>query len=158
MLGGSAMTPPATATPDAPATSPIGVPPVRPDQRLIQSITPRNLLSFGPDTAPLPLENLNVLVGPNGSGKSNLLDAISLLRGAASDMRPVILRGDGIGEWIWKGAPNDAASLTAIIANPGLPPLRHCLVLRAEQQRFRLDDERIELDFDKTSKVALFCL
>src|SRR5437879_11353071 len=73
--------------------------------RLLHAITLRNFLSFGPEAPCLPLGNLNVLVGPNGSGKSNLLEAIALLRSAANDLRPVILRGGGIGEWIWKGAP-----------------------------------------------------
>jgi predicted ATPase len=94
----------------------------------------------------LPLGSLNVFVGPNGSGKSNLLEAVALLRSAPTDLRPVILRGGGIGEWIWKGAPRARATLDATIANPDDPeqPLRHVLALRAEQQTFRLEDERIE--------------
>jgi predicted ATPase len=105
----------------------------------------RNILSFGPDTPSLPLGNLNVLVGPNGSGKSNLLEAISLLRSSAVDLGPVIRRGGGIGEWIWKGAPHDVATLDAVITNPhGPQPLRHILAVRAEQQTFRIEDERIE--------------
>ena len=50
----------------------------------IHELTLRGLLSFGPDTPPLPMEALNVLVGPNGSGKSNLLEALGLLRSAAT--------------------------------------------------------------------------
>jgi predicted ATPase len=94
----------------------------------------------------LPLGNLNVFIGPNGSGKSNLLEAIALLRSAANDMRPVILRGGGVSEWIWKGAPRAAATLDAVIANPDDPqsPIRHVFVFRAEQQAFRFEDERIE--------------
>ena len=114
--------------------------------RLLQAINLRNLLSFGPDTPSLPLGNLNVLVGPNGSGKSNLLDAIALLRSAAWDPRPTILKGGGIGEWIWKGAPRGEATLDAVIANPEDPdnPIRHILAFRTEQQAFRVDNERIE--------------
>jgi predicted ATPase len=93
----------------------------------------------------LPLGNLNVLVGPNGSGKSNLLEAIALLRSAANDLRPVILRGGGIGEWIWKGAPRADATLDAVLSHPNSSqPLRHVLTFRAEQQTFRTEDERIE--------------
>ena len=47
--------------------------------RALLRIKPDNLLSFGPETAPLELENLNVLIGPNGAGKSNLIDALSLI-------------------------------------------------------------------------------
>jgi DNA repair exonuclease SbcCD ATPase subunit len=36
---------------------------------MIVEIQLRNLLSFGHDTEPLGLKNLNVLIGANGSGK-----------------------------------------------------------------------------------------
>jgi hypothetical protein len=39
---------------------------------LLREMTPRNVLSFGPGTAPIRLGPLNVLIGPNGSGKSNV--------------------------------------------------------------------------------------
>jgi len=118
--------------------------------RLLHGLTLRGLLSFGPETAPLDLGALNVLIGPNGSGKSNLLEAIALLRatpnrGSPNDLRTVIGRGGGVGEWIWKGDPKGVATLEAVVDNPhGQQPLRHLLVFRAEQQTFRLDDERIE--------------
>ena len=117
------------------------------DNRLIHEITLRNILSYGPDTPPLPLNALNVLIGPNGSGKSNLLEVITLLRAAPdrvspNDLRTVIGRGGGVGEWIWKGDPKGAASLDAVVDNPhGSQPLRHILAFRAEQQTFRLEDE-----------------
>ena len=113
--------------------------------RLLQSIALGNFLSFGPEMWRLPLGSLNLLVGPNGSGKSNLLEAIALLRSAPNDMRPIILRGGGVTEWIWKGAPHGNATLEAIFTNPGgSQPLRHVMAFRAEQQSFRLEDERIE--------------
>src|SRR5262249_49451054 len=113
--------------------------------RLLQSIALGNFLSFGPEMPHLPLGTLNVLVGPNGSGKSNLLEAISLLRSAPNDLRPVILRGGGIGGWAGNGAPQGNATLEAVFVNPGwAQPLRHVLSFRAEQQAFRLIDEQIE--------------
>ena len=67
--------------------------------RVLNSVTPRNLLSFGPDNEPLELNSLNVLIGPNGSGKSNLLEAIALLRTCPNreGFRPMIARGGVIG-------------------------------------------------------------
>jgi predicted ATPase len=113
--------------------------------RLFQSIGLGNFLSFGPEMWRLPLANLNVLIGPNGSGKSNLLEAVSVLRSSPTDIRPVILKGGGVSEWIWKGAPQGNATLEAIFANAGgSHPLRHVLSFRSEQQNFRLEDERIE--------------
>jgi predicted ATPase len=112
----------------------------------IQELTLRGLLSFGPDTPPLPMEALNVLVGPNGSGKSNLLEALGLLRSAATRLAaPMRGQGGGIGEWIWKGAPHAIASMDAVIANrAGKPPLRHRLDFRVDGQLFEVVDERIE--------------
>jgi predicted ATPase len=112
---------------------------------LLQEITLRNVLSYGPKTEPLTLNGLNVIVGPNGSGKSNLIEAIAALRSTPGDLRDVILKGGGIGEWIWKGKPKETAIIEAIIRNPhGPQSLRHTLILGAKNQTFYLDDERIE--------------
>ncbi len=81
------------------------------DARLLREIRLTNLLSFGPDTAALPLKNLNVLIGPNGAGKSNLIEALALMRATPvpsqttsnSDVRGVVRRGGGAKEWIWGG-------------------------------------------------------
>jgi predicted ATPase len=60
------------------------------DRRLLRQIQPRNLLSFGPDSEPPALENLNVLIGPNGAGKSNLIEALELwIQGPATAYRPL---------------------------------------------------------------------
>lgn len=115
-----------------------------PDTRLIHSLTLQNVLSFGPEPVSLLLENLNVLIGPNGSGKSNLLEAIALLRRSATDFRRVIDKGGGVGEWIWKGQPNDPASVEAVLASPqGTQPLRHLVSFRQQKQAFHLEDEQI---------------
>jgi len=133
-----------------PVSTPIATQPTGSGPRLLHALTLRRLLSFGPETAPLELRSLNVLIGPNGSGKSNLLEAIALLRAAPNrvspnDLRTVIGRGGGVSEWIWKGDPKGVATLEALVDNPhGQQPLRHVLAFRAEQQTFRLDDERIE--------------
>src|SRR5437870_4298599 len=110
---------PTPAPPLVPAPEPTFTPLAGP--RLLQAITLRNFLSFGPEAPSLPLGDLNVLVGPNGSGKSNLLEAIALLRSTANDTRPIILSGGGIGEWIWKGAPRADATVDAVLANPHGP-------------------------------------
>jgi predicted ATPase len=116
--------------------------------RLLHAVTPRNLLSFGPETDPLPLNSLNVLIGPNGSGKSNLLETIALLRASPGrdGYRPIIAKGGGIAEWIWKGRPDEPLSVEAVVSRPDGRPLRHGIALRKEKQSFVLDDERIEND------------
>jgi predicted ATPase len=123
----------------------------RNDQRLLLQIRLENLLSFGPDAAPLELENLNILIGPNAAGKSNLIEALSLIRAtpvsAASsnmDLRGVVRRGGGVNEWVWKGEKRELASIGVVVNNPkGKQPLPHSLSFRGDEQGFRLADERI---------------
>lgn len=126
----------------------------------IQEVTPRNILSYGPETEPITLENLNILIGPNGSGKSNLIEVISLLRATTGDVRAVVRQGGGTSEWVWKGNPKGAASIDAVISNPnGIQPLRHVFSFREEKQSFRLDDERIENqhpDIDKDTPYFFY--
>jgi len=112
---------------------------------MIVDIQLRNLLSFGPDTEPLGLKNLNILIGANGSGKSNFIEALSLLRSAPSDIRAVIRRGGGVSDWIWKGDPEGIASIDVVTKNPlGNMPLRHVLAFRKENHAFSVVEERIE--------------
>lgn len=112
---------------------------------LIHSLTLRNILSYGLEGCDIALRPLNVLIGPNGSGKSNLIEAIVLLRSSVNGLRETVRAGGGVGEWIWKGDSRGVAVIDAVINNPsGNQPLRHVLAFRAEQQAFRLDDERIE--------------
>src|SRR5437867_842433 len=96
------------------------------DHRVLRSIKPVNLLSFGPETPALELEALNVFIGPNGSGKSNLIEALALMRATPvqpqatsnGDFRGVLRRGGGSREWVWKGAHTQPASVELIVANP----------------------------------------
>ncbi|MFZ2472676.1 MAG: AAA family ATPase [Methanothrix sp.] len=112
---------------------------------MIVEIQLRNLLSFGPDTEPLALRDLNVLIGTNGSGKSNFIEAVSLLRSAPNDIRAVIRRGGGVGDWIWKGDSEGVASIDVVTKNPqGSMPLRHVLAFRKENHAFSVVEERIE--------------
>lgn len=112
---------------------------------LIRHLVPKNFLSFGPDNAGIELKALNLLIGPNGCGKSNLIEAISLMRSAPKEMRDVTRKGGGVAEWIWKGQPNEPASVEWTIRNSqGLTPLRHLVAFRSVTQSFSLDDERVE--------------
>ena len=125
---------------------------VQKDQRLLRSIKPQNLLSFGPETPAIELKSLNVLIGPNGSGKSNLIESLALMRATPvqpqttsnADVRGVLRRGGGSPEWIWKGASSQPAAVELVVANPkGKQPLRHLFSFVAEPE-FRLHDERVE--------------
>ena len=116
------------------------------DTRFIRTLQLRNLLSFGPDSEPIELGPLNVLIGPNGSGKSNVLEAIELVRASATDLVAPVRGGGGVEEWLWKGSKSmPVAELEATVYYPGgVLPLRHKISFTTVGQRFELVDEAIE--------------
>jgi predicted ATPase len=80
----------------------------------VSTIHSCGVLSFAPDSEPLPLTPLNVLIGPNGSGKSNLIEIFELLKALPTDLAEAIRDGGGIGEWLWKGeGKRSPASISA---------------------------------------------
>jgi predicted ATPase len=137
------------------------------DKRLIREIRLTNLLSFGPETEALPLERLNVFIGPNGAGKSNLIEALALMRATPvlpqatgnADVRGVVRRGGGAGEWVWKGAKEKPAVVELLVSYPkGSQDLRHRFAFRGDAQGFRFEDERIENEkpYDNRREVYFF--
>lgn len=83
----------------------------------IQQLLLRNVLSFGPEAAPIELGPLTVLIGPNASGKSNVIEALSLLAAAPKDIRVPIREGGGAREWIWHGPSAAAAAEVEVIVD-----------------------------------------
>ena len=111
----------------------------------IQSLRLSGLLSFAPDSPPLDLRNLNVLIGPNGSGKSNLIEAIELLAAMPRDLATTIRDGGGPSEWLWKGARRGPAEIDAVLNGaPTQRPLRYRVQLDAVQSRVEVTDEAVE--------------
>ncbi len=115
-------------------------------KRFIQTIRLQDVLSYGPDAVELALEPLNVLIGPNASGKSNLINIMSILRGAPRNLPEAIRRGGGTSEWLWKGRDRLApASVDITVENPsGIMPLRYQLSFTEKRNRFELRDEVLE--------------
>ena len=115
---------------------------------MIKQISLSNILSFGPETEPVALGPLNVVIGPNGSGKSNLLEAIDLLRSAPDQIMKPIREGGGVYDWLWKGGKDrPTACIDAILTNPNGPTsLRYVMSFTEVGQRFQIVDERIEND------------
>ena len=123
---------------------------------LISQITPSNFLSFGPDTEPIELRALNVLIGANGSGKSNLIEAIAFLRAAPTGFQKVTGQGGGVSKWIWKGNLDNDASVSAVINDAdGQPFLEHKISFRPNEYAFQLTNESLEtiasLDAESTN-------
>ena len=126
--------------------------------RLLRSIRLANILSYGPESETIELQPLNVLIGPNGSGKSNLIEAISLLKAAPTDLGVVIREGGGIAEWVWKGNVENApaqSQLVCILSYPGRPkPLYHCLEIAPAQYEFTIAAELIAEDSDSSDESS----
>lgn len=124
------------------------------DTRFIRTLRLRNLLSFGPDSTPIELSPLNVLIGPNGSGKSNVIEAINLLRASATDLIAPIRAGGGTEEWLWKGIdPRPVARVdTTIRPIKSNRPLHHSFSFGSVGQRFELVDESIVDESDEESE------
>ena len=111
----------------------------------IQTLRLSGLLSFAPDSAPLDLRDLNVLIGANGSGKSNLIEAIELLAATPKDLAATIRDGGGPSEWLWKGDANGPAEIDAVLEGaPTGRPLRYRIRFNAVQSRVEVTDEAIE--------------
>src|SRR5271165_4637325 len=114
----------------------------------IKSLRIQNLLSFGDDSPPIELGDLNVLIGPNGSGKSNVIEVIGLLRSTPKDFAAEVGDSGGVSELLWKGKPK-AKSTTAtieVIANPAgvKGTIRYQLAFTRVGAQLSIVDERIE--------------
>jgi len=120
-------------------------------QPFVKTIHPRGVLSFAPDSEPLPLTSLNVLIGPNGSGKSNLIEVFELLKALPTDLAEVIRDGGGIGEWLWKGEGKRVPA-TINVELPVLHPtlggrtLRYQLGFVSAGQALEVRNEAVEDD------------
>jgi predicted ATPase len=103
------------------------------DPTFLKSIQLDGFLSFAPDSAPIDLTPLNVLIGPNGSGKSNLIEAVGLLHAAPMSFAAAIRDGGGVQEWLWKGdKSNRPATIEAVVqGTKPIPDLRYRLTFAA---------------------------
>jgi len=114
----------------------------------IDSIRLQNFLSYGDNSEPVELRNLNIIIGPNGSGKSNLIGAIELLRSTPGDILSCIRDGGGIHEWLWKGndcigGPVAAVGITCKRPHSYPEKLRYQLEFVAAGQRFEIAGEEL---------------
>ncbi|MFZ3166447.1 MAG: AAA family ATPase [Candidatus Methanoperedens sp.] len=118
------------------------------DKRLLQLIKLTNFLSFGPETTPVDLKSLNIIIGINGVGKSNLIEAVALMRATPMDIGAVVRKGGGVSEWIWKGERNSPATIEVVVSNPkGTQSLVHLLSFYSENGRFQINDEKVENEY-----------
>ena len=117
-------------------------------KRLLLTLWLDNLLSYGPEGTAIELQPLNVLIGPNGSGKSNLIEAISLLKAAPTDIFAPIRAGGGMPEWVWKGVRGvlvvDFNVATTISYLERLAPIHYGFRLKRVGQKLELGAEQVQ--------------
>lgn len=86
----------------------------------LRSIQPVNLLSFGPETEPIKLQALNILIGANGCGKSNFIEIIGLLKDLpGKDPWSTVIETGGATEWIWKGRNQEDKKPSLVVSAAG---------------------------------------
>jgi predicted ATPase len=115
---------------------------------LIKSLQLTNLLSFGPETEPVELKALNVLIGANGAGKSNFLEALALLQATPDQIAKPIRDGGGIQDWLHKSSAlgdQTEARIEALVRPEGQSKdFRYGLALRESGGRLEVSDEYVE--------------
>lgn len=125
----------------------------------LHQIKLENILSFGPNTPALRLNDLNVLIGPNGSGKSNFIEAIGLLKESPKNLADAVRDSGGILDWIWKGvAPDGFPRMSALFDHFYNPEyvIHHHLDFKEHWQQLYLLDEFIECFPRQGSKDSAF--
>jgi hypothetical protein len=85
----------------------------------IRRLRLKKLLSF--KDSEVELRQLNVLIGPNAVGKSNLIEAVSLLQAAPTNLETAIRRGGGIRQWLWLGEVAPTATVECELGGAGGP-------------------------------------
>lgn len=128
---------------------------------MLKSVVLKDLLSFGPEPATIPLLPLNVIIGANGTGKSNLVEAISLLRAAPRDLPLPVRLGGGVNDWLWRDGIQDAksAQIEAIVVQGRVTrddAVRYQLEFGAEGDRFVVLNERIEREMGQPKPFLYF--
>lgn len=116
---------------------------------MLRSIRMRNFLSYGPESEPIDLRSLNVIIGANGSGKSNLLEGIALMQAAPGQLSAPIREGGGVRDWLWKGQDAPVVASLEVVVDPrsessGDMPIRYRFDFAESGRRFEIVDERVE--------------
>jgi predicted ATPase len=113
---------------------------------LLNSLQLKGFLSFGPESQPVTLTNLNVLIGPNGVGKSNFIEAIELLHATPTDFSGAIRIGGTPDDWVWHGAEGAKTARIEALLSPvqSTPELRYAVEFADSRGRLEILDEVLE--------------
>ena len=111
------------------------------NNRFIQRLKIKNLLSFSDQGIDLELQPLNVLIGPNASGKSNLIETIGLLQSLPTDFAQGVRECGGIYDLLWKGAKETPVAEIETIISKALkaPALKEIFFSKGAEVRTELE-------------------
>ncbi len=113
---------------------------------LLNSLHLKGFLSFGPDSEPVKLTRLNVLIGPNGVGKTNFIEAVELLRATPVDFSAAIRLGGLPSQWVWQGGTEASAARIEARLSPinKVPELRYAIAFTESADRLEILEEVLE--------------
>lgn len=129
--------------------------------QLLSSLHMKGFLSFGPNSEPVRLTGLNVLIGPNGVGKSNFIEAVELLHATPADFSGAIRLGGLPSDWIWHGGKGSSTARLEAKLSPvnGTPELRYGIEFAESGGRLEIVDEVLEnteKDFPNEKDVRFY--
>ena len=121
---------------------------------LLNSLHLKGFLSFGPESEPVKLTGLNVLIGPNGVGKSNFIEAVELLHSTPADFAGAIHLGGLPIDWVWSGDKKTTAARIEARLSPvnKTPELRYAIEFTESADRLEIVDEVLEESKKKESE------
>lgn len=116
----------------------------------IERLELRDILSFGPESPPIMLGPLNVLIGPNASGKSNLIRVLQLLSRVPVEESLATPDGSHPDDWIRRGRHPLAGGRIKVWIQDADTPLTYELGIRSVEGHFEVLAEYV---FAGTTKV-----
>ncbi len=103
----------------------------------------KDILSFGPDSPPVELAPLNVVIGPNASGKSNLIRVLHLLSGVPKGEFLCAPDGSLSDDWIRRGQHALLGGKIKVALADANTPLTYELGIRSVDGEFRVLSEHV---------------
>ena len=116
----------------------------------IERLELEDILSFGPESPPVELGPLNVLIGPNASGKSNLIRVLQLLSQVPTDKSLATPDGSHPDDWIHRGRHPLTGGRIKVSIQDGGTPLIYELRIRSVKGHFEAGAEHV---FAGTTRV-----
>lgn len=122
-----------------------------------QQIQISNLLSFGPRSPSISLEDLNVFIGPNGSGKSNLIEVINFLKAAPTNLENSVRASGGVQDLLWQGQDHKPGIISAVVKHPTSNwPIHHVLAIFSHRQHYIIANEELRQNSTDTDVATLY--